>query len=154
MAIEIERKFLIKNDNWKPLVQKGQAIKQGYLNLDPERTVRVRLINQKGFLTIKGKSINTSRLEFEYEIPHEEAEELLKLSDKTGIEKTRYELPADGVIWEIDIFQGQNEGLRIAEIELTDENQPFEKPEWLGHEVSLDSRYYNSNLILHPFKKW
>lgn len=147
MGVEIERKFLLKNDDWKKLATKGQKIKQGYLNLAVERTVRVRIINNQGFLPIKGKSVNTTRLEFEYEIPIKEAEEILKLSDKTVIDKTRYKVLACGKVWEIDIFEGDNKGLKIAEIELTDENEVFNIPDWIGEEVSTESKYYNSNLI-------
>lgn len=154
MGVEIERKFLLKNDDWKKLATKGQKIKQGYLNLAVERTVRVRIINNQGFLTIKGESVNTTRLEFEYEIPIKEAEEILKLSDKTVIDKTRYKVLACGKVWEIDIFEGDNKGLKIAEIELTDENEVFDIPDWIGEEVSTESKYYNSNLITKPFKNW
>jgi len=154
MGLEIERKFLIKNDDWKEKSDSGQIIKQGYLNLDVERTVRVRIINGKGVLTIKGKTVKTTRLEFEYEIPLEEAKEILKLSEKSIIEKTRYEIPDNGKIWEIDIFEGENKGLEIAEIELSNEDEEIVIPKWIGKEVSEDSRYYNSSLIKNPFKNW
>lgn len=154
MGVEIERKFLLKNDDWKNYAEKGQVIKQGYLNLAIERTVRVRIVNGKGILTIKGKSVHTTRVEFEYEIPIEDAEEILKLSDKTIIEKTRYKVTDSGKVWEIDIFEGDNKGLEIAEIELSDENELITIPTWVGQEVSTESKYYNSNLITEPFKNW
>jgi CYTH domain-containing protein len=154
MGLEIERKFLLKNSEWKKIAGLGQTIKQGYLNLDAERTVRVRIVNEKGILTIKGKTVGMTRLEFEYEIPIDEAEEIIKLSDKTIIEKTRYEILIDGLNWEIDIFEGNNKGLEVAEIELDNENTQIVKPEWIGLEVTEDTRYYNSNLIINPYEQW
>jgi len=154
MAKEIERKYLLKNNDWKTEVDQGTVLKQGYLNTDPERTVRVRLVGQKGMLTIKSKNVGITRNEFEYEIPYSDTLELLKLCEPPLIEKTRYKIHQDGLIWEIDIFAGENEGLAIAEVELTNENQTFHSPSWLGKEVSSEAKYYNSNLVLHPFKKW
>lgn len=154
MGVEIERKFLLKNKNWKKLADAGQVIKQGYLNLDKARTVRVRTINGKGILTIKGKTRHTTRLEYEYDIPFKDALELMELAEKTVITKTRYKVLDHGKTWEIDIFDGDNLGLEIAEIELIFEDEKFIIPEWIGQEVSHDSRYYNSSLILNPFKNW
>ena len=150
---EIERKFLVKGDSWK--TQQGTKYRQGYLSSIKERTVRVRTTDDKGFLTIKGITIGATRLEYEYEIPIQEAEELLtNLCEKPIIEKDRYKIPYGGFTFEVDEFFGENEGLIIAEIELEYEDQPFEKPAWLGNEVTGDPRYFNSNLINHPFSKW
>src|SRR5688500_10113732 len=153
MGQEIERKFLIKGNDWPR--EKGKKYRQGYLSLDKERTVRVRLAGDKGYLTIKGKNAGASRSEFEYEIPKEEAETLLdQLCLKPLIEKTRYKIDQDGLTWEIDEFSGENKGLILAEIELEREDQPFDKPAWLGQEVTDDPRYYNANLVQHPFSEW
>ena len=153
MGQEIERKFLVKGKNWPR--EKGKKYRQGYLSLDKERTVRVRLAGDKGYLTIKGKNKGASRSEFEYEIPKEEAETLLdQLCLKPLIEKTRYKLKQGELTWEIDEFSGANKGLVVAEIELEREDQPFDKPAWLGEEVTDDPRYYNANLVQHPFSEW
>jgi len=154
MPLEIERKFLIKNDTWKASADKGLVIKQAYLNTDKERTVRVRLKDEQGFLTIKGKTVNTTRVEFEYEIPKQDALELLKLCSKSVIEKTRYNVLHENMLWEIDIFEGDNAGLEVAEIELENENQTFSIPNWLGKEVSMEPKYFNSSLVEKPFKDW
>lgn len=154
MPKEIERKFLLKNDNWKTQFSSQQIIKQGYLSTQKERTVRVRVIGEKGFLTIKGETIGLTRLEFEYEIPVDEANELLQLCEKPLIEKERFIVSKGKLNWEVDIFEGVNEGLNIAEVELEDENQQIEMPDWVGEEVTFDSRYFNSNLVILPFRKW
>lgn len=154
MGLEIERKFLIKNDSWKSSVTRSHVIKQGYLNSHPERTVRIRLYGDQGILTIKGKSQNLTRKEYEYDIPNYEAEALLGLCEKPLIEKTRYLCQHDGHVWEVDVFEGNNEGLVLAEIELTREKEEFSMPDWAGEEVSTDPRYFNSALIQHPFKQW
>lgn len=154
MPKEIERKFLLKNEDWRSLPKTAIPIKQGYLNSEKERTVRVRIKGEKGFLTVKGKTVNASRLEFEYEIPQSDALQLLKLCESPIIEKIRYEVPLNGNVWEIDEFDGINKGLIMAEVELESENQSFIKPNWIGEEVTSDIRYYNSNLISHPFSKW
>jgi len=154
MAIEIERKFLIKDDFWRNESDEGTPIKQGYLNSTTERTVRVRIYGNKGFITIKGKNENLTRKEFEYEIPLNDAVELLKLCERPIIEKTRFLLYQDNNTWEIDVFDGENEGLIIAEIELTSESDTFKIPSWLGEEVSHDTRYYNSSLIINPYINW
>lgn len=154
MALEIERKFLIKNDSWRSRADNGTIIKQGYLNSAIERTVRVRIYGTKGVLTIKGKNENLTRKEFEYEIPLDEALSLIDLCENPVIEKTRYLLIDNGNIWEIDVFERENEGLIVAEIELKSEDQLFEIPEWLGKEVSTESKYFNSALISQPFCNW
>lgn len=154
MPIEIERKFLLKNDSWRASVNQKVEIRQGYLSTDKERNIRVRVKGGKGFLTIKGKTNHISRKEFEYEIPKVEAEELLALCHIPLIEKIRYEIPIGELTWEIDEFFGENTGLIIAEIELEDEHQELEFPSWIGKEVSSDTRYFNSSLVNHPFKNW
>ena len=154
MGIEIERKFLLTGTTWKNLAP-GTSYRQGYLNSIKERTVRVRTIDDKGFLTIKGISVGATRVEYEYEIPFDDAENLLnELCEKPIIEKNRYKITHGGFVWEIDEFFGENEGLVVAEIELESEDQTFEKPEWVGEEVTGDPRYFNSNLIKNPFLKW
>jgi len=154
MGTEIERKFLLTGDDWKALA-KGIHYRQGYLNSQKERTVRVRIIDDKGFLTIKGISVGATRMEYEYEIPVEDANVLLdELCEKPLIEKNRSKIDFAGFIWEVDEFFGENEGLVIAEIELESEDQQFDKPSWIGDEVTGDSRYFNSNLIKHPYNSW
>lgn len=153
MAQEIERKFLVIGDDWRTVP--GKSYRQGYLNSAKERIVRVRTLSDQGFLTIKGITAGATRLEYEYEIPLADANELLDLlCERPLIEKIRYELDYAGFRWDIDEFGGENEGLIVAEVELQDEDQAFKKPVWLGVEVTGDPRYFNSNLIAHPFKKW
>ena len=152
MAKEIERKFLVKQGGWRH--GKGAQYRQGYLNSAKERIVRVRTVDDKGYLTIKGITIRASRLEFEYEIPLEDAHELLAICEKPLIEKIRYTVENDGVVWEIDEFAGDNQGLIVAEVELQSEDQQFSKPEWVAQEVTGDPRYFNSNLIKNPFTSW
>ena len=154
--IEIERKFLIKSDAYKKEATSVKRIVQGFLNTHPKRTVRVRIKGNKGFLTIKGISneAGTSRFEWEQEIEVSEAEALLQLCEETVIEKTRYEIPNGGFIFEVDEFLNENEGLVIAEIELENENDPFEHPKWLGEEVTGQLKYYNSLLSNKPYKSW
>jgi len=154
MGVEIERKFLVKNDNWKTAIEKEFNIKQGYLNSHPERTVRIRIKNNKGILTIKGKSIGASRPEYEYEIPLKDAEALIQLCEQPIIEKTRYIVMEQGKQWEVDVFDGDNKGLVVAEIELDREDEQFALPEWADEEVTQDVRYYNSSLIKLPFCRW
>ena len=153
---EIERKFLVKNDSYKNLATAQKKIAQGYLNTNPERTVRVRIANEKGFLTIKGKGNDSgmTRFEWEKEILIEEATALLLLCEKGVIKKTRFEIPVGNHLYEVDEFYGENEGLIIAEIELNSETETFEKPNWLGAEVTGNNRYYNSYLSAHPYKSW
>lgn len=154
--IEIERKFLVKDDSFKAAAFSQNRITQGYLSSVPERTVRVRTKGNQAYLTIKGASNKSgmTRFEWEKEIPVDEAIQLLSLCEKGVIDKTRYEVKLGKHIYEIDEFYGENEGLIIAEIELQSETETFEKPNWLGKEVTNDNRYYNSNLSIKPFKKW
>ena len=154
--IEIERKFLVSSLAFKEETFAQNDIAQGYLNSNPERTVRVRIKGEKGFITIKGISNESgaSRMEWEKEIPLQEAKMLLQLCEKGVIKKTRYEVKSGNHIIEIDEFHGDNEGLIMAEIELQDENEAIKKPDWLGKEVTGDKRYYNSYLSLHPYKTW
>lgn len=149
MAQEIERKFLVLNNNYKKGID-GMLYKQGYLSTDSQRTVRVRTVGYLGYLTIKGISKGAVRAEYEYSIPHKDAEELLLLCETPLIEKYRYLVPYKGNTWEVDEFYGENKGLVIAEIELESESQTFELPPWVGSEVTSDPRYYNSNLARFP----
>ncbi len=156
MQNEIERKFLVKNNDFIKQSTKKQVIKQGFLSTDKKRTVRVRIKDDKGFLTIKGISNDsgTTRMEWEKEIPLSEAEQLLKICKKPIIIKNRYLVPFNGNIFEVDVFKKKNKGLVLAEVELQYEDQNFKKPNWLGKEVTGDKRYYNSVLQKHPFKEW
>jgi adenylate cyclase len=155
MAIEIERKFLVKGDFTKGVFE-SERIVQGYICSTPGRTVRVRIRGKVGFLTIKGPSDDKglSRYEFEQQISLSDANQLMKLCESGVIDKVRNLVHCGKRVWEIDVFHGANEGLIIAEIELGSENEPFEKPDWLGEEVSGDRRYYNSMLIAHPYSEW
>ncbi len=154
MGKEIERKFLIKDDSWR-VNAKGKRYRQGYLNRAKERVVRIRTIDDKGSLTIKGMVTGATRAEFEYDIPADEAEAMLDdLCEKPLIEKNRYKIEYGGFIWEVDEFFEENEGLTVAEVELESEDQRFEKPAWIGEEVTGDPKYFNSNLIRHPYSKW
>ena len=152
MAQEIERKFLVKGD-FKPFSIKATRITQGYLSSVPERAVRVRIKGDKGFITVKGigNTSGASRYEWEKEIPVVEVEELLKLCEPGVIDKTRYLVPAGNHTFEVDEFYGENQGLVVAEIELASEQESFEKPDWLGDEITGDIRYYNVMLMKHPF---
>ncbi len=154
--IEIERKFLVLSDAYKAEAVKKNQISQGYLNSNPERTVRVRIKGESGFLTIKGKGneSGTTRLEWETELPLIEAKPLLALCEKGAIEKVRYEINVGNHVFEVDEFSGENLGLTIAEIELHAENETFSKPDWLGKEVTGDQRYYNAYLSQHPYNTW
>ena len=153
---EIEHKFLVNADEYRKTARKQIRIVQGFLNTHPERTVRVRLHGDHGFLTIKGRSNHsgTSRFEWEHPISREEAEALLLLCEPGVIEKTRYEVMFGGKCFEVDEFHGDNDGLVVAEIELDEEGEAFDKPQWLGKEVTGLKRYYNSMLINHPFRNW
>lgn len=155
MGQEIERKYLITGE-FKSKAIKSLQIKQGYLSSIPERTVRVRIQDNQGFLTIKGsnKKNSISRFEWEKEITKEEANELIQLCEVGIIDKKRYIVPFGNKIIEVDEFYGENEGLILAEIELDDENETIEKPDWLGKEVTDDARYYNSMLMKNPYKNW
>jgi len=154
--LEIERKFLVKSNDFKEKAFTQNKIAQGYLSSIPERTVRVRIKGEKAFLTIKGigQQGGMSRFEWENQIPVDEAIELLALCEKGKIEKTRYEIKFGNHIYEVDEFYGENEGLTMAEIELQSEDESFEKPDWLGEEVTNDERYYNAYLSNNPFKNW
>jgi CYTH domain-containing protein len=154
--IEIERKFLVTSTTFLDEFCAKNRIVQGYLSSVPERTVRVRIKGDKGFLTIKGKSSDSgmSRMEWEKEIALEEAEQLLRLCEAGVIDKIRYEIPVGKHLYEVDVFSGENDGLILAEIELESENEAFEKPNWLGKEVTNDNRYYNAYLSQKPFKTW
>lgn len=154
--IEIERKFLIKSDAYKQEAVSKERIVQGFLNTHEERTVRIRITGDFGYLTIKGKSnaSGTSRFEWEKELPVADAKALLELCEKGIIDKTRYRVPKGQHIFEIDEFHGENDGLVIGEIELTEEVEHFEHPDWLGDEVTGDVKYYNSKLSKKPFKTW
>ena len=154
MGIEIERKFLIATEDWRGLAE-GLDYRQGYLSTAKERTVRVRTIGAQGFLTIKGISIGATRTEFEYEIPVDDAHELLdELCLRPLIEKRRHRVPFGGLIWEIDEFFGENHGLIVAEVELTSEDQDIDLPPWIGEEVTGDPRFFNSSLVERPFSTW
>ncbi len=154
--LEIERKFLILSNAYKSEAYKQTKIVQGFLNTHKERTVRVRIMGEKAFITIKGisNSEGTTRMEWEKEIPKEDAEKLLSLCEPNLIDKIRYEIKADHHIFEVDEFFGENEGLIVAEIELSSENEEFTKPDWLGKEVTGDVRYYNSQLSKLPYRNW
>lgn len=155
MAQEIERKFLVKGE-FKNFAKKETRITQGYLSSVPERTVRVRLKGEKGFITIKGigNESGASRYEWEKEIPTEEVKELLKICEPGVIDKTRFLVEVGEHTYEVDEFYGDNEGLTVAEVELNSEDEKFDKPEWLGEEVTGDVKYYNSMLMKNPYIKW
>lgn len=153
---EIERKFLVKSADFLSESTKSNRIVQGYLNSNPDRTVRVRIKGNAGFLTIKGKGneSGTTRFEWEKEIPVAEAAQLLLLCEEGLIDKIRYEIPFGKHLYEVDVFEGDNKGLIVAEIELNDENESFEKPDWLGEEVTGKKRYYNASLSIFSYKNW
>jgi adenylate cyclase len=154
MGIEIERKFLVTSDAWMGLGEPVQ-LRQGYLSSHPSRVVRVRIEGERAVMTIKGKNVGASRGEWEYPIPMEDAREFLdKLCEQPIIEKYRRRIPYAGFVWEVDEFLGANAGLVVAEIELPSEDQAFDKPDWIGEEVTHDKRYLNSNLIAHPYSGW
>jgi CYTH domain-containing protein len=152
MAEEIERKFLVTGDGWRAAT--GSVFRQGYLSTVRERTVRIRLVGDRGFLTVKGVTVGATRAEFEYPIPADDAAELLDLCEQPIIHKTRHAVEHDGLTWEVDEFHGVNEGLVVAEVELESEEQQIALPDWVGDEVTDDPRYFNANLIAHPFSAW
>lgn len=155
MAIEIERKFLVRDDSWREQADPGIPIRQGYLIGAKAASVRVRIEGKAANLNIKGMTLGVRRQEFEYPIPLQDARVMLKtLCEKPIIEKTRYPLQYGGKRWEVDVFEGDNAGLVVAEIELDDEHESFTRPPWLGEEVSDDPRYYNTCLVRHPFRDW
>ena len=153
MGIEIERKFLVKDASWKAVADQGRVCRQGYLLSDGGMTLRVRVIGESAFLTIKGPSRGISRMEFEYDVPRADAEALLELCEHQ-VEKVRYRVSYADNVWELDVFAGANDGLILAEIELESEGQKISVPEWVGEEVSGDPRYYNACLAKHPFTGW
>ena len=151
---EIERKFLVSVEAWRETAE-GTRYRQGFLSTEPERTVRVRVAGPRGSITVKGKNVGARRAEFEYEIPVADAERMLDtLCQRPLIEKVRYTLAAGPHTWEIDVFEGSNAGLVVAEIELSSEDEAFEKPAWVGDEVTDDPRYFNSNLVANPYGTW
>lgn len=153
MGKEIERKFLVTGNGWRDAP--ATTYRQGYLSTDRNRTVRVRVAGDKGFLTIKGITVGASRTEYEYSIPVEDALEMLaNLCLRPLIEKRRYRVDHGGPIWEVDVFFGDNEGLILAEVELENESQQIDLPPWIGREVTGDARFYNANLITHPYRSW
>ena len=154
MATEIERKFLVVGEDWRSL---GDAveIRQGYLSTVKERTVRVRVMGDRGYVTVKGITVGAARTEFEYEIPVADAHQMLdQLCERPIIEKTRSRIDVAGLTWEVDSFAGVNAGLVVAEVELEHEAQEIDPPRWIGEEVTDDPRYFNANLIAHPFTEW
>lgn len=154
MSVEIERKFLVRDDRWKVLGQ-GVLLRQGYLSSHPDRIVRVRIEGNAALLTIKGRSVGATRGEWEYPIPLADAEAFLdSLCERPIIEKYRSRIRFEGMVWEVDEFLGENAGLVVAEIELEREDQPFVKPDWIGEEVTQDARYFNANLLRHPYRAW
>lgn len=155
MGIEIERKFLLKNEAWRKEVYESSSIRQGYLNNEAQCSLRVRISGEKAWLNIKSVTIGAQRQEYEYEIPLRDAEQMLDhLSRKPLIEKVRHLVKRGDHLWEIDEFENENAGLIVAEIELDREDEIFEKPDWLGEEVTHDMRYYNTRLSLCAFKDW
>ena len=162
MATEIERKFLVKPDEWQqfrqssdPALLSSTSYRQGYIFSSVSKTVRIRIAGDRGFITIKGPTVGIARAEFEYEIPLADATAMLdQLCEPPLIEKTRHRVAWDDLIWEVDEFAGENQGLIVAEVELTDANQTITLPTWAGAEVSHDPRYFNANLAKHPFTRW
>lgn len=155
MATEIERKFLVSADSWREAADAGTRFRQGYLIGAEKASVRVRIEGERANINIKSATLGVRRQEYEYAIPLAEAEEILDtLCEQPQIEKTRYHVPVGEHVWEVDVFAGDNEGLIVAEVELASEDEPFERPDWLGEEVSHDTRYYNVCLVRHPYKDW
>lgn len=148
MAFEIEHKYLVINDSYKLMATGKVAIRQGYLNRNPDRTVRIRTMGSKGFLTVKSRNHGAKRLEFEYEIPLKDAEQILKLAEPGILEKTRYIVPYGTLIWEVDEFHGSQEGVIVAEVELPENDIEYDKPPFIGADITGDPAYYNSNLKL------
>jgi adenylate cyclase len=155
MGIEIERKFLVKKEKWAQVIKEEKSLfRQGYIVSDPAKTIRVRLADSTGYLTIKGLSVGASRSEYEYAIPKEDAQQLLDNFCESELSKIRHFITHDGKLWEVDVFLGNNEGLIVAEIELADENDPFSLPDWIDIEVTSEKKYSNSNLAINPYKNW
>ncbi len=155
MATEIEHKFLLTGDGWKAHIVRSEQYKQGYLANNDRCSVRVRIAGDQAWLNIKSATLGTCRSEFDYPVPADDAEQILEtLCARPFIEKTRYFVAHAGHLWEIDVFAGDNEGLMVAEIELSSEGEDFVRPEWVGEDVSHDRRYYNSALVEHPYREW
>ena len=155
MGVETEKKFLVKKELWNKVRKKGTRYRQGYMLHQEDKTIRIRLIEgDQGYITIKGKARGISRPEYEYAIPKKDAEELLENFCDAFVSKKRYKINIEGKLWEVDEFLGDNEGLIVAELELKEEAEQFNLPEWIGTEVTGDPRYYNSELSVNPFKNW
>ena len=155
MAVEIERKYLVKNESWRASIEAQAHIMQGYLANDDNASVRVRVKGDAAYLTIKGATSGISRSEYEYQIPVEDAETMLReLAIFPAIDKVRYSVRSGKHLWDLDLFSGENEGLVMAEVELASEDEDFQMPDWAGEEVSGDTRYYNVNLASNPYKSW
>lgn len=155
MPEEIERKYLVDHKKWQSISKPaGHHYRQGYITVDPDKTIRVRITDAKCFITIKGASKGATRSEYEYEIPTKDAQELLDKFSVAEIQKTRYKIIYKNKLWEVDEFSGNNKGLVLAEIELKEENESFEIPEWITEEVTQDQRYYNVNLAQNPYQIW
>ena len=155
MAQEIERKFLINSDAWRADVSRTEKYRQGYLSDSPECSIRVRISDDHAYLNIKSATLGVQRTEYEYQVPLQDGEEMLaSFCRKPVIVKTRYFVEYEDHVWEVNVFEGDNEGLIVAEIELDDEHEQFARPPWLGKEVSDDPRYYNVCLVEHPYKQW
>jgi adenylate cyclase len=153
MGVEIERKYLVRDTGILDEAD-GIAYRQGYLSTDPDRTVRIRRAGEHGYVTIKGRSHGATRAEFEYEIPPSDADDMLLLCVGPVIDKIRHRIEYAGRIWEVDVFGGANEGLVVAEVELPSEEADIDLPRWVGDEVTDDPRYFNANLVAHPFRDW
>ena len=153
MGVEIERKFLVRDIGILDGAG-GVTYRQGYLSTDPDRTVRIRRAGDHGYVTIKGRSHGTTRAEFEYEIPPGDADDMLALCLGPVIDKVRYRIEHAGRVWEVDVFGGANDGLVVAEVELPSEKAEIDLPRWVGAEVTDDPRYFNANLVAHPFRDW
>ena len=154
MGFETERKFLVTDDSWRDQARASRTLRQGYLAIDGQATVRVRTDGREAWVTIKGAQEGLTRPEFEYAVPVEDAEVLLGLCGGRLIEKVRHSVPVDGSVWEVDEFQGANHGLVVAELELCGPEDHFARPEWLGPEVSGDARYLNASLSVRPYQQW
>jgi adenylate cyclase len=154
MGTEIERKFLLKSDAWRSQ-SVGKLYRQGYVFKSTDVTVRIRIVETQGYITLKGKAEQYARPEFEYEIPVDDAQVMLELwCHPRIVEKIRYQVPFGNLVWEVDEFQGFNQGLVLAEVELASNSQAFELPDWIGQEVSDQARYYNSSLAVYPYTQW
>ena len=155
MAVEIERKYLVVNDKWKPFVESEAAMKQGYLATVANASIRVRVAKGRAYLNIKSATVGIRRAEYEYEIPLQDGEEMLaNLTSGSVIDKVRYKVRCGDHVWDLDLFHGDNSGLMVAEVELDSEDESFEMPQWAGEEVSGDVKYYNSSLVKHPYCDW